>query len=133
MKMHPLIKVHGDMNHRDKNCSREDAEAMTLVNQVKKRFPHLLFMHIKNEGKKTKAQADFDKAMGMLAGASDFVFLGTPPLLLEMKRKDNTLSTWQPNQQMFLLKAQEQGCKVCVALGWEAAMEAVEDWMRIKK
>lgn len=133
MKMHPQIKVYGSLTYRDTKTAKEDQEAMTLVNQVKKRYPYLLFMHIKNEGKKTKAQADFDKAMGMLAGASDFVFLGTPPLLLEMKRKDNTLSTWQPNQQMFLLKAQEQGCKVCVALGWEAAMEAVEDWMRIKK
>ena len=133
MKMHPLIKVHGDMAYRDPKAPKEDSESITLVNQVKKRYPHLLFMHIKNEGKKTKAQADFDKAMGMLAGASDFVFLGTPPLLLEMKRKDNTLSTWQPNQQMFLLKAQEQGCMVRVALGWEAAMEAVEDWMGIKK
>ena len=133
MKMHPQIKVYGSLTYRDPKTAKEDSEAMTLVNQVKKRFPHLLFMHIKNEGKKTKAQADFDKAMGMLAGASDFVFLGSPPLLLEMKRKDNTLSTWQPNQQMFLLKAQEQGCMVCVALGWEAAIEAVEDWMRVKK
>ena len=131
MKFNENIKVYGCQQYRGESAKEND-EAMTLVNQVKKRYPNLLFMHIKNEGKKTRSQADFDKAMGLLAGASDFVFLGSPPLLLEMKRKDHTLSAWQPNQQAFLLKAQDQGCMVCVALGWEAAMEAVEDWLKIK-
>lgn len=133
MKIDPRIKVYGDLSHRDTKCPKEDGEAQTLVNQVRKRYPHILFMHVKNEGKKTKAQADFDRSMGMLSGASDFLFLGSPAMCLELKRKDNTLSKWQPKQQEFLIKAQEQGCFACVCFGWEAGMEAVEEWLRVKK
>lgn len=127
MKFNSEIPVYGDVSFRGQ-CPKEDAESMTLVNQVRKLNPDVLFMHIKNEGKKTKAQADFDKAMGLLAGASDFIFLGSPPLLLEMKRKDHTLCSWQPNQQEFLIKAKKNGCMVCVALGYKAALQAFEEW-----
>lgn len=126
------IKVYGDMSHRG-DCPTESQECMTLVNQVRKKYPDIIFMHVKNEGKKTKAQADFDKAMGLLAGASDFLFLGSHPLCLEMKRQDHTKSNWQPKQQEFLIKAQEQGCMVCVALGWRGAMDAVDEWIKLKK
>lgn len=127
------IRCYGDLNYRNPKSAREDQEAQTLVNQVRKKYPHVLFMHIKNEGKKTKAQADFDRSMGMMAGASDFIFLGVPPMALELKRQDNTLSKWQPKQQEFLIAAQEQGMVSCVAFGWEAAIEAVEDWLKVKK
>lgn len=126
------IKVYGDLSYRNPKTAREDSEAQTLVNQIRKRYPHVLFMHIKNEGKKTKAQADFDRSMGMMQGASDFIFLGSPAMCLELKRKDHTLSKWQPNQQLFLIKAQDQGCFCAVAFGWEAGMQAVEDWLKIK-
>ena len=132
MKINPLIKVYGDINYRG-DCPKEDSSVQTVVNQVRKRYPNILFTHIKNEGKKTKAQSDFDKSMGLLAGVSDLVFFGNPTLFIEMKRHDITKSKWQPNQEQFLLSAQEQGCMVCVALGWEAAMQAVEDWLLIKK
>lgn len=133
MKIDPRIKVYGDLNYRNPKAPKEDQEAQTLVNQVRKKYPHVLFMHIKNEGKKTKAQADFDRSMGMMAGASDFIFLGVPPMALELKRQDHTLSKWQPKQQEFLIASQEQGMFTAVCFGWQAGMEAVEDWMRIKK
>ena len=133
MKIDPRIKVYGDLYFRDPKTPKEDTEAQTIVNQVRKRYPRVLFMHVKNEGKKTKAQADFDKSMGMLNGASDFIFLGNPMMCLELKRKDHTLSKWQPNQQEFLIEAQNQGCLCAVAFGWEAGMEAVEDWLKVKK
>lgn len=132
MKIDPRIQVYGNLEYRDTKCPREDGEAQTLVNQVRKRYPDILFMHVKNEGKKTKAQADFDRSMGMLSGASDFLFLGSPSMCLELKRKDHTLSKWQPKQQEFLIKAQEQGCFACVCFGWEAGLQAVEDWLKIK-
>jgi hypothetical protein len=132
MKISSEIKVYGDLTHRDTKCPKEDSESQTLVNQIRKRYPHLLFMHVKNEGKKTKAQADFDRSMGMLSGASDFLFLGSPAMCLELKRKDHTLSKWQPKQEQFLINAQEQGCFACVCFGWEAGMEAVEEWLKIK-
>lgn len=126
------IRCYGDLNYRNPKAPREDQEAQTLVNQVRKKYPYVLFMHIKNEGKKTKAQADFDRSMGMMAGASDFIFLGVPPMALELKRQDHTLSKWQPKQQEFLIAAQEQGAMSCVCFGWEAGMQAVEDWLKIK-
>ena len=132
MKIHPSIKVYGDLSYRNPKTPKEDQEAQTIVNQIRKRYPHVLFMHIKNEGKKTKAQADFDRSMGMMQGASDFIFLGYPVMCLELKRKDHTLSKWQPNQENFLIEAQKQGCFCAVAFGWEAGMQAVEDWLKIK-
>ena len=132
MKIDPRIRIYGSLEYRDPKAPKEDQEAQTLVNQIRKRYPYILFMHIKNEGKKTKAQADFDRSMGMMAGASDFLFLGSPTMCLELKRKDHTLSKWQPKQQEFLIAAQEQGAMSCVCFGWEAGMQAVEAWLKIK-
>ena len=126
------LRVYGNMSYRD-GLKNETAQSQTFVNQMRKRHPELLIMHIKNEGKKTKSQADFDRSMGMLTGASDFIVIGNPTLCIEMKNADHTVSTISKEQQQFLLNAEKQGCFTCVALGWEAAMEAVEDWMRIKK
>jgi len=50
-----------------------------------------------------------------------------------MKRQDHTKSKWQPGQLEYLEAAHYAGAFVCVALGWEAAMEAVEDWLEQKK
>lgn len=133
MKIDPRIRCYGSLEYRNPKSPTENSEAQTLVNQVRKLYPDLLIMHIKNEGKKTKAQADFDKSMGMIKGASDFIALGSPTLCLELKRQDHTLSAWQPNQQEFLLKAEQQGCFACVCFGWEAGIQAIEDWLRIKK
>jgi len=132
VKIDQRIRIYGDLTYRNPKAPKEDQEAQTLVNQVRKSYPDLLIMHIKNEGKKTKAQADFEKSMGMLKGASDFIVLGSPSLVLELKRQDHTLSAWQPSQQEFLLKSQEQGCFACVCFGWEAGMQAIEDWLKIK-
>lgn len=132
MKIDLRIRCYGDLTYRNPKAPTENGEAQTLVNQVRKRYPDLLIMHVKNEGKKTKAQADFDKSMGMLKGASDFIILGSPAMCLELKRQDHTLSAWQPNQQEFLLAAEKQGCFACVCFGWEAGMQAIEDWLKIK-
>lgn len=130
MKIDSRIKIYGKIDYRD-GKRNETAQAQTFVNQVRKKYPHLLIMHIKNEGRKTKAQADFDKSMGMLTGASDFIILGSPTFCLEMKNADHTMSTISKQQVDFLIKASSQGCFACVALGWEGAMQAVEDWLKI--
>lgn len=128
MKINPQLRFYGDINYRG-DCAKEDSEVQTLVNQVRKRYPHVLFTHIKNEGKKTKSQVDFDKSMGQLQGLPDLVFFGNPTMFIEMKRRDCTKSKWQPNQEETLLKLQEQGCMVSVCFGWEGAMQAVKDWL----
>lgn len=132
MKIDPRIKVYGDLNYRNPKCPTEDKEQETTVNQVRKRYPQLVFTSVKNESKRTGSQMDKDKAMGFLAGVSDLVFFGNPSLCIEMKRKDHTVCSWRPQQQPFLIAAQEQGAMACVCFGWEAAMEAIEDWLKIK-
>lgn len=130
MKIDSRIKVYGDLSYRD-GKRNEDAQSMTLINQCKKQYPHIILMHIKNEGKKTKQQIDFDKAMGMVKGASDFIAIGKPTLCIEMKNKDHTMSKWQAGQQEFLIAAQDQGAMACVCFGWEAGMEAIKDWIEL--
>lgn len=125
------IKVYGDLNHRDKKCKIERKEQETIVNQVRKKYPDLVFTSVKNESKRNRDQVDNDKAMGLLSGVSDLVFFGNPTLCLEVKRKDHTTSEWQPMQQPFLIQASKQGAMACVCFGWEAGMQAIEDWLKI--
>ena len=132
MKINPKIRVYGDLLYRNKSCATESQEQLTLINQVRKHYPDLVFTSVKNEGKRTKQQIDDDKAMGLRTGVSDLIFFGSPTLCLEMKRQDHTLSKWQPEQEPFLIAAQEQGAISCVCFGWQAAMEAVEDWIKLK-
>lgn len=127
MKFHKDTMVFGDLSYRGES-PKEDEEVQTFINQVRKKYPELIVMHIKNEGKKTKAQADFDKSMGMIQGASDIIVCGKPTLFIEMKQKNHTKSQWKPNQEAFLHRATKSGCMACVCLGWEAGMEAVEKW-----
>lgn len=133
MKFHPELKVYGDQSYRNKKDYHEDTHVQGFVNQVRKRMPGALITHIKNEDKRTKAQADFDKSMGMTQGFCDIIILGSPTLCLEMKRADHTLSGWEPGQEDFLLRAQQAGCFSVVALGAVAALEAFDDWRKLQK
>lgn len=126
MKSHPDLKVYGDQSFRG-SCPTEAAEQITFFNSLPDDIKPLA-LHVRNEGKRTHAQAMRHKAEGMLAGAPDIIVLGSPPLLIELKRKDHTKSRWQTNQVKTLLAAQSAGCTVCVALGYEAALEALNDW-----
>ena len=56
------LRVYGNMSYRD-GLKNETAQSQTFVNQMRRRYPELLIMHIKNEGKKTKSQADFDRSI----------------------------------------------------------------------
>lgn len=128
------LQVFGDQSYRDKNCPREAAESATFFNQLRLKYPDSIgrtATHIKNEGKKTALQAQLDKVQGQVKGAPDILIPGKPCFMLEMKRKDHTLSHWQTGQQEYLKQAQSQGAFVCVALGHEAALKAVEKWLAI--
>lgn len=124
------LTVYGDTSFRGE-CSVEDAEHTTFVNDVRRCYPKAaaVMIHAQNEGKRTASQAQWDKARGLNAGVADFVFVGSPSLVIEMKRRDHTKSHWQKGQQEFLQAAQAQGATVCVALGWEAALDAVRVWL----
>lgn len=132
MKIPDWLKCYGDTSYRDKKCPSEVAEQVTFFNALKRLRPTTAktAMHIRNEGKKTPQQAMREKAEGLLSGAADIIIISKVPFICELKRKDHTLCHWEGKQLDFLLAAQESGAFVCVALGYEAALEGVEEWLR---
>lgn len=132
MKFQDDIQVYGDQKYRDKNCPKEVTEQITFVNKIRREYPETygaVITHIRNEGKRSVQQAMREKAEGMTKGASDIFIPGSPSFLCELKRKDHTKSRWKDGQQEYLLTAQKLGAFACVALGWEAAMEAFIEWL----
>lgn len=134
MKFPDGIRVYGDINFRDKKCPKEGAEQATFFNELREKFPDsygLTAHHVKNEGKRTMAQIQKEQAQGMTGGAADVNIPGGPSFICELKRTDHTESTMQPKQGPYLIQAQKSGAFVCIALGWEAAWEAFNDWRAI--
>lgn len=135
MKFPSWLRVYGDQSWRG-DCPTESAEQMTFVNRLRTRWPDTLgrvVVHIQNEGKRHAWQAQRDKAAGMTAGAADIVVPGRVTLLIELKRRDHTKSKFQPGQVEYLQAAHDMGAFVCVALGADAAMQAVEAWQALQK
>lgn len=134
MKFHKDLKVYGDTSFRGK-CPKEELEQITFFNQLKKLHPDIaeLATHVQNEGVKSYGKAAKDARCGLNQGMADIIIIGHPACLIEMKRQDHTKSTWQPNQLEKLLLAQDLGVFTCVALGYEAALEAVKDWIKCTK
>jgi hypothetical protein len=88
----------------------------------------LFWLHVPNGGRRGKAEAGKLKAMGTLAGASDFIVFDAPPLLpcakgvaLELKRtKGGKVSE---EQAAFLVKMEARGWVTCVAHGANEALD----------
>ncbi len=134
MKMHKDIKVYGNVDFRG-DCPLEDAELMTFFNQLRIKYPDIakVAIHPDNEGLILGTGHHHhikQKAKGAIRnGASDIIIVGCPSFVCELKRKDHTKSKWQDGQLEFLEASQKQGAFVCVALGYEAALNAVNDWV----
>lgn len=123
------IKYFGDLSYRGL-CPKETAEHMTFVSHVNNNYPDLPLVHVKNEGVRTWRQAAFDKAMGSIRkGAPDIIILHKVPFVLEMKRKNPSLSDYSAEQIEFLENCSKLGCYACVAYGHEAAIEALREWL----
>lgn len=123
------LTVYGNKAYRG-DCPKEDAELVTFFNILRRDYPDLSerAFHVENEGKKNFAQVTQSKIKGQLSGVSDIIIIDTPSFVCEMKRRDHTKSTWQSGQLPFLESCHKAGAFVCVALGYDAAMEAVHDW-----
>ena len=135
MKFPAWLRVYGDQSWRG-DCPTESAEQVTFINRLRTRWPDTIgrvVVHIQNEGKRHAWQAQRDKAAGMAAGAADIVVPGRVTLLIELKRRDHTKSRFQPGQVEYLQAAHDMGAFVCVALGADAAMQAVEAWQALQK
>ena len=129
MKLPNSVPVWGNTKYRG-DCPSETAEQVTFFNEIRRRYPETwgrIATHIRNEGKKTPQQVRREKAEGMITGASDIIVGG---FYCELKRKDHTKSKIAPEQIEYLETINKLGFYGCVALGWEAAMEAFEEWSR---
>ena len=127
MKFHPEIPVYGDTSFRG-DCPTETAEQATFFNQLPKEL-RAIALHIRNEGKRTNNQMARQRAEGgFVKGSADIIIPGCPTFVAELKRKDHTKSKWQDGQVEYLLACKRQGAFVCVSLGWESCMEAVNEW-----
>ena len=112
------------------HCPLEDVEQITFVNYLAKHYPHIrdLMTHVKNEGKRTKGQADKDKAMGMHKGVSDIIIIARVPFVAELKRNDPSKNSATAQQKQYLLSAHNAGAFACLCYGHEALIQAFEDW-----
>lgn len=134
MKFPDWLTVYGDTSFRGE-CPEEEAEQGTFFNQLRILHPKLaaIALHPKNEQKLRGGQFSRharDKRSGFVKGASDIIIPGGPALVIELKRLDHTQCKWQDGQQEYLEAAQDAGAMVCVALGYEAAIAAVNDWLK---
>lgn len=137
MKFPEFLRVFGDTTYRG-DCPLEGAEQATFFAQLRKAHPDtygVLALHPKNEGKRKGAQFQQlarDKALGLSPGAADTVIPGSPAFVCEIKRLDHTKCKWQKGQQEYLKAAQDTGSFACVALGWQAAMQALNEWLELQ-
>lgn len=133
MKFPAWLPVVGDMTYRGE-CPREDAELITFFNELQRLRPDLyaVAIHPDNEGLVVGTghqQHARQKAKGAVRkGAADIIIIGCPAFVCELKRRDHTLCRWQDGQLDFLQASLGQGAFACVALGYEAALEAVKEW-----
>ena len=129
MKFEKCLHVFGDKSYRGP-CNLEDTEQIDFFTHLLIAWPqyHEIAIHPKNEGKRTWGQVAKEKKMGLNTGASDIIIPGCPTLIIELKRRDHTKSKWTKGQREYLQAAQNNGSFVCVALGYKAALEAVEYW-----
>jgi len=125
------IKVYGNTDYRGA-CPKEALEQVTFFSRLRREYPDTLGViafHVRNEGKRTHLEAASHKAEGMTTGAPDILIPGAPAFVCELKRRDHTQSELRPAQLAYLRAAQAAGCFVCLALGVDAAGEALRVYL----
>jgi len=126
------VPVYGDQDWRGK-CPSESVEQITFFNRIRKIPTYgVIAVHPRNEGKRHYKQVTKERAEGMTKGASDIIIPGNPAFVCELKRRDRTQSSWQDGQREYLEAAKRAGAFACVALGADAAMEALEAWLSVQ-
>lgn len=135
MKFPPWLTVYGDQSYRG-SCPVEGSDQISLFAWLEWNHKDLaaITIHPKIEGMRTWQQVQAEKKMGGInKGASDIIIPGGSSLVLELKRKDHTKSTWKKGQIEYLLGAKNNGSIVCVALGFEAGVQAISDYAKLIK
>lgn len=128
MRFPPWLEVLGDRSFRGE-CPSENAEMVMFFAVLRRELPEYgrIAIHPRNEGLRTMQQARRHKLEGMTTGAPDILIPCARPIIIELKRRDHTLSRLDDAQIEYLAHAQTLGARVYVALGWEAAIHVVRD------
>jgi len=131
MNLPPDIRVFGNTDYRGA-CPKEALEQVTFFNRLRREYPDtlgLIAFHVRNEGKRTHLETAAHKAEGMTTGAPDILIPGAPAFVCELKRRDHTTSSLSDQQLAFLRASQAAGSFVCIALGVDAAWEALHAYL----
>ena len=123
MKLPPEIKVFGVSDKSD--TASESQHAMTFFSKLRREYPEYgaIATHIRNEGKRSMSQIQKQKAEGLTTGTADIIIPANPPFVCEMKSR-SPRATISSEQIEYLLNAQKLGAFVCVAIGYQGAIEA---------
>lgn len=135
MKFNDEIPVFGDTYFRG-DCALEANDQKLFISYLRTKYPKTygaIVVHNRNEGKRSFQQAARFKADGMTKGASDIMIPANPPFICEMKRKDHTKSQWKGGQQEYLIACKGLGAFSCLALGYDGAVKAFEDYLKKHK
>lgn len=133
MNLSQPFQIFGDVKFRGK-CPTESLEQVTFFNWIRREHPTTwgaLAIHPRNEQLLKGGQfrgVIRQKAEGMTKGAADIVIPARVSFVCELKRRDHTKSKWQDGQIEYLTAAKEAGAFACVALGADAAIEALNAW-----
>ena len=125
------IKIYGNTEYRGA-CPKEALEQVTFFARLRRQYPDtlgLIGVHVRNEGKRNLLQAAKEKSEGMTTGAADIIIPGAPTFICELKRRDHTTSSISDAQLAFLRASQAAGSFVCIALGVDAAWEALHVYL----
>lgn len=119
---------------RARACPTESQEQKSLFKWWRvysRHAPHLVMYHIPNGGRRDAITGARMKAEGVTAGVPD-IFLAAPRhgfhgLYVELKRQRG--GTVSEAQQAMIAALQEAGYRVEVCGGWQAAREAIENYL----
>lgn len=124
----------------DKDCTaKEDIHQVNCVAWLRHHYPHILFWHTVNEGKKHINSALRDEQAGLKKGVSDFVILigvnhKYPFAAIELKRTNKSgkgkASPVSKEQKEFLRDVRQRGGFAAVAYGFEQFKVAFKDLIK---
>ncbi|EKL2214087.1 VRR-NUC domain-containing protein [Salmonella enterica] len=125
---------------RDPKCTlKEDTHQVNCVAWLRHHYPHVLFWHTVNEGKKTITSAFRDEQAGLRKGVSDFVIMigvnaRYPFAAIELKRTNKSgkgaASPVSKEQKEFLRDVRQRGGFAAVAYGFEQFRLAIADLLQ---
>lgn len=110
----------------------EHSEQVVVVNRIRHFYPEVLVFAIPNGGFREKKEAGRLKAEGVLSGIPDLLVAtsraGYHGLFIEMKRL--TGGSVSAIQKERIAKLRQEGYKVEVCKGAEAAWEVVQNYLQ---